>query len=507
MKLSKLLFGVDLLDNYIPDTEIDRVTAKVDLIDEDTLFILFDAIRYDTKKVIDSVFSKNPRVVITDLILDPPSSLTVIRVKDARRAYAQICYNFCEIDERLLKFFAVTGTCGKTTTATMLYNLFTEAKIKCGFIGTGKILIGEKKASDLFYSMTTPDPELLYPMIKKMQNEGCQNIVMEVSSHALSLRKVAPIRFECSLFTNLSDEHMDFHKDKEEYFHTKLSLFSQSNRAIFNLDDEYGKRGFLALQNNIECYGVAIKSDADAVAGDIWYKGFKSTAYTYKENERAFKVKLSCVGEYNISNSLLAIKCALTEGVPEKVIREALALGKKIEGRFETISKKPQVIIDYAHTEAAMKSILSFIKSTRQDGQRIITVFGCGGERDKEKRPKMAMISEIYSDFSIVTSDNSRKERPADIISDIEAGFIDKAKYTVIENREDAIRFSVAIARESDIVVIIGKGHERYNIDSEGYHNFDERSIILNAVKERNPKENANKNRHCVDAFAPGENT
>ena len=237
-------------------------------------------------------------------------------------------------------------------------------------------------------------------------------------------------------------------------------------------------------KNKIETYSVAIKNCADAMAKDIWFNAFKSTSYIYREKKRIFKITLFSVGEHNISNSLLAIKCALIENISHDIIQESFFKEKTIDGRFEIVCKSPTVIIDYAHTCAAFENVIKFIKAMKNIEQNIITVFGCGGERDKSKRPKMARISEMYSDFSIITSDNSRSENLDDIISEIELGFSKNAKYTIIKNRKKAIEYSIRKARGNDIVLIIGKGHEKYTIDAEGYHRFDERDIISQTVKE-----------------------
>ena len=485
MLLSQILSKSECEPKLFFDSEIRHITSKVESIEEKTLFFLLKGINFDVSKIINKVIAKNPVLIVTDTDVQENGTVPIIKIQNARLAYAYAMWNFCEIDPDSIKFYAVTGTNGKTTTATMIFNIFRNAKIKCGFIGTGKIIIDKTLISDKYYSMTTPDPDVLYPAIKRMQDEGCEKIVMEISSHALALNKVSPITFECSAFTNLSEEHLDFHKNIEDYFNAKLSLFSQSRRAIFNMDDFYGRLGFLHTNKKVISYGVSIRECADSVAKDIQYQGLKSCCYIYVEKNRIFKIILNCVGEYNISNSLLAVKCALIAGIDEKTIQKSFLNEHKIDGRFETVSDSPTVIIDYAHTHKALKCILEFIKSYKSKSQRIITLFGCGGERDRTKRPKMAEISEALSDFTIVTSDNSRNENVSQIISEIECGFKNKSSYKVIENRKEAIVYSVELAKEEDIILLIGKGHERYNIDSNGYHSFDERSIIKKALEEK----------------------
>lgn len=488
MLLSQVLKNVECTQNEIPIIEVENITANINHINRNTLFVFFIGIKFDTRKIINYIISKRPAIIVSDKFLNVSTEIPIVYVKNARKAYSYALWNFNRIDEKKIKFYAVTGTNGKTTTATMLFNIFSISGIKCGFIGTGKILIEKTVVSDAYYSMTTPDPEILYPIIKKMQNCGCEKIVMEVSSHALSLFKVAPIRFECSLFTNLSEEHIDFHKTIDEYYNSKISLFIQSKCGIFNLDDEYGKKALSYSSQYIDTYSIAIYNEADAKAKDIISNGFKGCSYIYSEPNSIFKIKLHSSGEYNILNSLLAIKCASLSGIGEEVITKSFECQKGIDGRFEIISENPMVIIDYAHTFAAFQTILKFVKETKKTEQKVISVFGCGGERDVLKRPKMAFISETFSDFSIVTSDNSRGENLRKIISEICQGFTDTKKYCIIENRADAITTAIECARDIDIVLVIGKGHERYNIDESGYHSFDEREIILKALKERKTK-------------------
>lgn len=487
MLLSEILKGIDF-ENTIKDRDIEKITSKPDLIQKDTLFVFIIGINFDTRKIINDIVLKKPSAIVTDIEFPENTNIDIIKVQNARYTYARLMWNFCRIEKNKSKFYAVTGTNGKTTTATMLYNIFTFSKIKCGFIGTGKIIIDGELVSDEDYSMTTPDPELLYPMIKRMQDAGCEKIVMEISSHSLYLYKVAPIIFECAMFTNLSEEHLDFHKNIEDYYTAKLSLFYQSKIGIFNVDDEYAKRALADLKFSTECYSVGIKNNADSMAKDIISNAFKGISYIYREKERLFKIELNQGGIYNVSNSLLAVKCALLSGITPPQIKESFNELRSIDGRFELLSENPTVIIDYAHTVFAMENVLNFINSNKKQGQKVIAVFGCGGERDFFKRPKFAAISEKYSDLSIVTSDNSRNESSEKIIREIVSGFSKNSNFEVIENRKEAIRRAISLASDSDIVAIIGKGHERYNIDSDGYHKFDEKEIVKSALSERHKK-------------------
>lgn len=501
MILSELLIGIEYANKEIPNIEIENITTKQNEIKNNTLFIFFKGIKFNTLTILSDIIKKKPAVIISDIELEKTADIPIIYVKNARMAYSYIMWNFCKIDCTKIKFYAVTGTNGKTTTATMLFNIFSTAKIKSGFIGTGKIIIGTDTVSESFYSMTTPDPDMLYPIIKRMQDAGCKRIVMEVSSHALSLFKVSPITFECAMFTNLTEEHMDFHGSMEEYFNTKLSIFRQSKSAIFNLDDEYGKKALIYSKDRCDTYSIAITNNADAIAKDITTHDFESISYIYRESREIFKINLFTVGEYNVLNSLLATKCALLSGIDKSIVKESFNSNRNIDGRFEIISREPMVIIDYAHTFTALEKVLKTIKEIKKSEQKIYSVFGCGGERDKTKRPKMAEISELHSDFSIVTSDNARGENTSKIIAEIMSGFKKTENHVMIENRKAAIEYAIANAQKTDIILIIGKGHERYNIDATGYHSFDERSIITDAIKEKKAAENENKNRASANTF------
>ena len=486
MKVSELISK----DEYecavnVSNKEIKRVTSNVNLIEKDTLFVLLKGINFDTEKIIEYILAKKPAVIVCDKDRTVKTDIPVLKVENARLALAYICSKFYKIDYSALKFIGVTGTNGKTTTATMINTIFKKSGIKTGFIGTGKILIGEREANEKNYSMTTPDPETLYPMIKRMQNEGCDVIIMEVSSHALALDKVAPIRFECSVFTNLSEEHMDFHTTIEDYYKTKIKLFYQSEHGVFNSDDEYSARAMREVREMCKTHSIGVLWDADTMARDVILMGLEGSSYIYRERDLIFKVKLCLAGNYNIYNSLLAIKCALILKISPRIIKEALFDIKKIDGRLEIIDDKITVIIDYAHTTTAFENLLKTINSFKKQGQKIISVFGCGGNRDRTKRPKMAEVAERYSDFVIVTTDNSRTENEGEIISDILAGFKHPEKRKVISSRTSAINSAILLADDGDAVIIIGKGHEKYNIDKYGYHDFDERQIIAAAIEKR----------------------
>lgn len=485
MKLEQIIYEEKFYsETSIEGIEIDNITTHADDITERTLFVMIKSIKFDVNKIISYILSKRPAAIICEYSMPISSDeIPVLKVADTRRILPYLYSRFYEIDYGKMRFAAVTGTNGKTTTATMLAHILTYSGKKVGFIGTGKIIANGKRLSDSKYSMTTPDPEKLYSVIKQMQNKGCDTVVMEVSSHALYFNKVLPIRFEASVFTNLSHEHLDFHGDMESYYQTKKKLFLQTKTGIFNIDDPYSKRcAEECLCNKTK---VGIIYEGDVIARDVIMNGLLGSEYIYRDKKRLFKVRLNIGGAYNIYNSIMAITAAITMGVLPCVAKEALSKLKFIDGRLEKIEDDITVIIDYAHTEEALLNVLKTLNSTKKQGQKLITVFGCGGERDREKRPRMAKIAEELSDFIIVTTDNSRGEPVAEIISDILDGFTETRKRKVITSRKSAIKNAILTAHPGDFVAIIGKGHERYNIDKNGYHDFDERAIIKEALNER----------------------
>ena len=485
MKISTVLYdGEYLASSDFSDLEFERITHDLRDTDSTCLFFLIRGVKFDTLSLLPEIISKAPVAIVADTIPDGlKTEIPIIRVENARRALSFAYSRICGIDYNKTKIIGVTGTNGKTTTATMIYRAFIEDGRRVGFIGTGKILLNGEKLTDNCYSMTTPDPEILYPTIKKMQNEGCELIVMEVSSHALALEKCAPISFMLGIFTNLSAEHLDFHRDMEGYREAKLKLFNNSKIGIFNADDPHTE----SMIRDSSCAVIRVGAvwDAEVLARKIEDFGLSGVRYLYSAEGLSFFVKLKIIGIYNVYNSMLALTAAIAAGIKPCVAKRAIARIDRIDGRGEIIRDEITVIIDYAHTAAALEGILKTAVSSRKKQSSIITVFGCGGERDKKKRPEMGRVAEALSDFVIITADNCRSESPEDIACDILKGMNDKSKVTVILNREMAIEHAIGMAKSGDTVLVIGKGHERYNIDSQGLHEFDERNIIANALKKR----------------------
>ncbi|MBR7117341.1 MAG: UDP-N-acetylmuramoyl-L-alanyl-D-glutamate--2,6-diaminopimelate ligase [Clostridia bacterium] len=478
MKLSELLgaLGIRSADRIHEGCEDLTPTSTLDKCTHESLLFVIKRLSGEYTAEAKKINKRMPYAVICDVDY-PTDRLRVpyIIVDDVRTALAYACSLHYGIDYAGMKIIGITGTNGKTTTATLLHGILTACGIKAGQIGTGIIRSGEVELADNATTMTTPDPERLYRILGDMQKDGCTHVVMEVSSHAIALGKVAPITFDLGIFTNLSHEHMDFHKTPEDYYMTKRRLFESCRVAIFNIDDGYGERAYSEMSG--KKLSVGIVNQGDIYATDIVFEGVRGSEFFYRRGSLIFKAKLRLPGSFNIYNALLAMSAAIELGMKPKDVKHALFSIKGVEGRMELIHSEPSVVIDYAHTPYAVESALRALRAT-VGGGRLIAVLGSGGNRDRSKRPLMANAASRYADITVLTEDNSRGEMTEAIIDDMKVGLLEGREHIEIPRREDAIRHALSIANESDTVAIIGKGHERYIIDGKGYRSFDEREIV-----------------------------
>ena len=424
-----------------------------------------------------------PYAVVCEADDAPQIPTRIITVKDARRALSTALANYYEIDFSTTQFIGITGTNGKTTVAETLFNILRYAGHSVGIFGTGVIRYNDELLSDKYYSMTTPDPEVLYFSIAQMQEAGCDYVIMEVSSHALKLGKIASIPFKISAFTNLSREHQDFHPDTEDYYLTKLSLFKQSETGIFNLDCPYSSRAY--SDANCKKISVGVVRRGDVYATDVQSRGLGGTSFYYREDGLIFGIDLHAPGGFNVYNALMALKCAIALGIRPCIAKQAVNLMEGTPGRMEALRSDIDVLIDYAHTPLAFENTLKFLNSIKKPRQRLFVVFGCGGNRDRSKRSEIASVAAKYADVIIITEDNSRLEDKENIFRDILLGIPDGTEYSVIPDREKAIEAAICSASRGDVIAILGKGREGYIIDADGYRDWSDKQTVLRLLGNR----------------------
>ena len=477
MRLRELFSGLEL-EGDIPDTDIKEISCDPKRCGEGILNILYKRIGKGRRECV----MQMDAITVCEHD-DKVTGGVIIRVNNARSALSVLCSNFARIEYDKLTFIGITGTNGKTTTATICERILRYAGINVGFIGTRRIEYMGKSLSVGDYSMTTPDPTVLYPTIKRMQELGCTHIVMEASSQAIALSKLTPISFAVGAFLNLSQEHLDNHGNMEDYYRAKLSLFKNVHVGIFNADDAYSIRA--ARESGLsKIKAVGIINDADLGVHEL--RTLKDEGYEYicRSGDLYFKLRQHLPGAFNVYNVLFAVAITEAVGIKNAYIRRAINEIYLVGGRCEIIKDEIRVIIDYAHTPRAMAEMLSFARGTSH-GKRIITLFGCGGERDRGKRPFMARAAEKYSDLIYITEDNSRREDPDIIIADIVSGIQNMERARIIPDRESAIKRAILDADAGDTVLIVGKGNETYNDKGGKKRAFDERAIVKSALSLR----------------------
>ncbi len=403
-----------------------------------------------------------------------------ILVNDTRMVYAQLCAKYFGNPASRLKLIGVTGTSGKTSVTYMLKSLLEQAGHKVGLIGTIQNIIGEQT---LPAKNTTPDAYELHSLFALMEKAGCEYVVMEVSSHALDQKRVYGLSFLCGVFTNLTQDHLDYHQTMENYLQAKLQLFQMCQTAVINADDSYAKR--VVESCNCKTLTVsAVSNDADFSAKEIKYKT-GSVSYELVTTGAIGRVTIHTPGIFSVYNSMLAGVVGIAIGMDFHDVVRYLCNSSGVKGRVEVVPSDRDftMIIDYAHTPDELENVLKMLNQIKKG--RLVTLFGCGGDRDKGKRPIMGEIAARLSDVVIVTSDNPRSENPGKIIEDILQGMKDsETPYTVIENRADAIRYAIDNAQTDDVLLFAGKGHETYQILNSGTIHFDEREVIRDALKK-----------------------
>ncbi len=470
MKLSALLQGVETASSF-QDVEIERVTDKDTEISKNTLFVCIDGNRCDGHSLAKNALKNGAVAVIAsrDLKIDKQ-----ILVEDSRKALALIAANFYENPAKKLKIIGVTGTNGKTSTTFFIKQILEGMGHKCGIIGTVENSSGDDSECSI---LTTPEPMELHRLLKQMADNSCEYVAMEVSSQALSQQRVYGLKFSAAALTNITGDHLDYHINMENYINAKLQLFEQSDFACVNIDDENSRNAINSIRCQVKTYS-AVSNRADYTAKNIVYD-FNGVEFLLVGLECIGKINVRLPGRFTVYNSLCAACVLLGLGHSIDDITRAVKSITTVNGRAETVEipRSFRVMIDYAHTPDGLLNILNCVREITTG--RVITVFGCGGDRDRTKRALMGEIAGQYSDIAVVTSDNPRTENPLLIINDILCG-MEKAKsrIAVIENRRQAIEFALGKARKGDTVLLAGKGHEVYQLIGTGKIPFDERKIV-----------------------------
>ncbi|MCL2069290.1 MAG: UDP-N-acetylmuramoyl-L-alanyl-D-glutamate--2,6-diaminopimelate ligase [Oscillospiraceae bacterium] len=396
-------------------------------------------------------------------------------VEDTHLAYAAACAGFFGNPARGMKLIGVTGTNGKTTITYLVKQILTCAGAKAGLIGTIHNEIGD---TVIPAKHTTPDPFQLHAMLARMAEAGCEYVVMEVSSHALDQKRVEGLRFAAAAFTNLTQDHLDYHKDMESYYQAKKKLFSMCDTAVINADDEYGRRLCGEITCNTLTYACE-RRDANYTAHDILFSA-SGSRFTFLAGDKLAKVNFVQPGLFSVSNAMAAAVLCLAAGIGLDAVMQGLNSCKGVPGRFEILpTNTPYTVIrDYAHSPDGLEKLLTTIRAFAPN--RVVTLFGCAGNRDRTKRPLMAEAAARLSDFCIITSDNPRDEEPHQIINDALPGIKQhRTPYRAIADRYEAIRWALKNSQPDDILVLAGKGHEDYQVLDYGTIYFDEREIVL----------------------------
>lgn len=483
MKLSKLTEGI-AVTKISGNTEIniEKICYDSRKVTNNALFCCIVGFETDGHKYIEKAIESGAVAIAVQngsQLPEIPDGVTVLYFDDTRKALAGLSANFFDHPEKKLKIVGVTGTNGKTTVTTLVKSIL-EFEEKCvALIGTNANIINGRV---LPTERTTPESYELFELFAEMVKEGVEYVVMEVSSHSLELYRVWGIKFCVGAFTNLTQDHLDFHKTMENYKNAKGKLFLQSAEGVINTDDEAGKEYARNAQCHVISYGV--ENDADIRAKEIKISA-RGVIFDIEYLRKTYKVRLGIPGKFSVYNALTALGTVISLGISVERAIEALTFAKGVMGRCETVYTHTDytVIIDYAHTPDGLENIISTVREFC-DG-RVITLFGCGGDRDRTKRPIMGRVAATLSDYCVVTSDNPRTEDPAAIIEDILVGVKEcNCVHTVIENRREAIKFALAFAERGDCIILAGKGHETYQIIGKEKTHFDEREVIEDCLKE-----------------------
>ncbi len=467
------------------DRTVESIAYDSRRVQRNGLFVALRGEKADGHEFIDSAIEKGASVIVTEREEQHPR-VTCLVVENTRAALADLSANFYGHPAWKLKLAAVTGTNGKTTTTFLIKHICEKVGLRCGLVGTVRYEIGERILPAI---RTTPESLDLQELLAQIVNAGCRAAAMEVSSHALAQERTRGLEWNVAVFTNLTQDHLDFHGTMESYFDSKAKLFarlgSQEKKrkpvAIVNIDDRYGEQLLKKIDQRVAVvsYGRSVRADFRASNYRVEFSG---TSYQLDAHGKSYLVRVPLIGGFNVANSVAALAAANTLGIS---LRDAvLSLGKspQVPGRLELVPAKRQfqVFVDYAHTPDALGNVLKTLREL--EPHRLIVVFGCGGNRDREKRPLMGEIVDRHADYAIVTSDNPRKEDPNAIIVEIEKGFR-SSRYEKMVDRTQAIDRAITLAQPRDIVLIAGKGHENYQEFADHTVPFDDIQVARRAIE------------------------
>ena len=484
MQLKSLLTATPVLQiTGDDDREVTSLAYDSRRVTPGTLFIALRGERSDGHEFVDQAIAKGAVAVV----VDQPSVLqkaTTVQVVNTRAAMADLAAAFFRNPSKPLKVAGITGTNGKTTTAFLLKHILDSAQLRAGLIGTVRYEIGDRQIPA---TRTTPESLDLQDLLYQIRSAGCKAAVMEVSSHALMQDRVRGVAFDVGVFTNLTQDHLDYHRTMEGYFEAKARLFTEMTDsrkepgAAINIDDRWGPKMIKEVPGNVKIltFGQGMKANFRASNITIDFKG---TSYQLDANGKHYLVRLPLIGRFNVYNSLGAIAAAHLIGVDVRSAVLSLANAPFVPGRLEAVPVKRQfrTFVDYAHTDDALTNVMKTLRELSPN--RLIVVFGCGGSRDRAKRPLMGRAVEEHADWAIVTSDNPRKESPGDIIADIERG-MPRGNYEVVIDRREAIERAIAMASARDIVLLAGKGHETYQEFADHTVPFDDLQVAKEAME------------------------
>lgn len=484
MKLSKLLERM----NYTcvqgdVSTEVESLIYDSRKVTNNSLFVCISGAKYDGHDYVEEVVEKGATAIVVEKDVTVSKDVTVIKVENTREALAFLSAAYFDYPAEKLKTIGITGTKGKTTTTYMVYSILQKAGIKTGLIGTIETIIGDKVIPA---DNTTPESYLVQQYFSEMVKCGCESVVMEVSSQGLMLHRVSGFTFDFGIFTNMEPDHIgpNEHSSFEEYMACKGILFKNCKVGIANIDDEHMETVLKGHTCTLETFGLSEKADLRAENVDLHSSlGNLGVKYDVK-GLMDFNIHVNIPGKFSVYNSLTAIAICRHFNIPVETIKQAM-LDVKVKGRVEMvpISERFTLMIDYAHNAMSLESVLSTLKEYQP--KRLVCMFGCGGNRSKDRRFEMGEISSNIADLTVVTSDNPRYEEPEAIIEDIIVGVKrGKGKYVSIINRKDAIKYCIENAQDGDVIILAGKGHEDYQeICGVKYH-MDERDLIKEILDE-----------------------